>query len=152
VGWLGRVIQGRKTMCVVAVCLYTVCREARTPHMLIDFSGGYGGSPLSSIGDTHLVMPINGHSRCLWAVLWREATDGACGCLVWSVDAVQINVYVLGAAFLKFKQLAAIPTLDVIDPSIYIHRFAAALELRDDKEVQEVGRDDNGWASGTSTK
>ena len=31
--------QGRKTMCVVAVCLYMVCREDNSPHMLIDFSG-----------------------------------------------------------------------------------------------------------------
>jgi len=26
-------------MCVVAVCLYMVCREDNSPHMLIDFSG-----------------------------------------------------------------------------------------------------------------
>lgn len=32
-------VQGRKTMCVVAVCLYMVCREESSPHMLLDFSG-----------------------------------------------------------------------------------------------------------------
>jgi transcription factor IIIB subunit 2 len=31
-------VQGRKTMHVVAVCLYIKCREEKSPHMLIDFS------------------------------------------------------------------------------------------------------------------
>jgi transcription factor IIIB subunit 2 len=83
-------VQGRKTMCVVAVCLYMVCREDNSPHMLIDFS-----------------------------------------------DAVQINVYVLGHAFLKFKQLTGL-NLAVIDPSIYIHRFAARLELGTEQEQTKV--------------
>jgi transcription factor IIIB subunit 2 len=77
-------------MCVVAVCLYMVCREDNSPHMLIDFS-----------------------------------------------DAVQINVYVLGHAFLKFKQLTGL-NLAVIDPSIYIHRFAARLELGTEQEQTKV--------------
>ncbi|EWM25303.1 transcription factor iiib 90 kda subunit [Nannochloropsis gaditana] len=85
-------VQGRKTMCVVAVCLYMVCREDNSPHMLIDFS-----------------------------------------------DAVQINVYVLGHAFLKFKQLTGL-NLAVIDPSIYIHRFAARLELGSEQEQTQVSQ------------
>lgn len=36
----------------------------------------------------------------------------------------QINVYSLGACFLKFTRLLSIQ-LPVIDPSLYIHRFAA---------------------------
>jgi transcription factor IIIB 90 kDa subunit len=36
----------------------------------------------------------------------------------------QINVYALGACFLKFTRLLSIQ-LPVIDPSLYIHRFAA---------------------------
>lgn len=85
-------VQGRKTLCVVAVCLYMVCREDNSPHMLIDFS-----------------------------------------------DAVQINVYVLGHAFLKFKQLTGL-NLAVIDPSIYIHRFAARLELGSEQEQTTVSQ------------
>lgn len=42
-------VQGRKTMCVVAVCLYMVCREESSPHMLLDFSGTQGG-PHSQAG------------------------------------------------------------------------------------------------------
>jgi len=54
-------------------------------------------------------------------------------------DAVQINVYVLGHAFLKFKQLTGL-NLAVIDPSIYIHRFAARLELGSEQEQTTVSQ------------
>ena len=74
-------VQGRKTMNVVAVCLYIKCREDKSPHMLIDFS-----------------------------------------------DALSVNVFTLGSCFLKFCRLLNIET-PLIDPSLYIHRFAGRMEL-----------------------
>ena len=74
-------VQGRKTMHVVAVCLYVKCREDKSPHMLIDFS-----------------------------------------------DALSVNVFTLGSCFLKFCRLLNIET-PLIDPSLYIHRFAGRLDL-----------------------
>jgi transcription initiation factor TFIIIB Brf1 subunit/transcription initiation factor TFIIB len=76
-------VQGRKTIHVIAACLYIVCRREKAPHLLIDFS-----------------------------------------------DALQTNVYTLGSTFLKFSRLLNLK-LPVIDPSLYIHRFAAKLELED---------------------
>eukprot|EP00614_Pseudopedinella_elastica_P006119 CAMPEP_0172600074 /NCGR_PEP_ID=MMETSP1068-20121228/20205_1 /TAXON_ID=35684 /ORGANISM="Pseudopedinella elastica, Strain CCMP716" /LENGTH=686 /DNA_ID=CAMNT_0013400563 /DNA_START=23 /DNA_END=2083 /DNA_ORIENTATION=- len=74
-------VQGRKTMHVVAVCLYIKCREDKSPHMLIDFS-----------------------------------------------DALSVNVFTLGSCFLKFCRLLNIET-PLIDPSLYIHRFAGRMDL-----------------------
>lgn len=74
---------GRRQMHVVATCLYTICRQEKSPHLLIDFS-----------------------------------------------DALQVNVFVLGSAFLKFSRLLNMP-LPTVDPSLYIHRFAARLEMGD---------------------
>lgn len=74
-------IFGRRQMHVVATCLYTVCREEKSPHLLIDFS-----------------------------------------------DALQINVFLLGKAFLQFVRQMQL-NLPVVDPSLYIHRFAQRLEL-----------------------
>jgi transcription factor IIIB subunit 2 len=74
-------VQGRRTMHVVAVCLYIKCREEKSPHMLIDFS-----------------------------------------------DALSVNVFVLGSTFLKFCRLLSIET-PLIDPSLYIHRFAGRMDL-----------------------
>ena len=74
-------IQGRRTLNVVAACLYIVCRREKSPHLLIDFS-----------------------------------------------DVLRTNLHVLGATFLKFVRLLNLH-LPLIDPSLYIHRFAAQLEL-----------------------
>ena len=80
-------VQGRKTMHVVAVCLYIKCREDKSPHMLIDFS-----------------------------------------------DALSVNVFTLGSCFLKFCRLLNIET-PLIDPSLYIHRFAGRMELGNKTQV-----------------
>ena len=48
-----------------------------------------------------------------------------CDCYV-----VQTNVYVLGNCFMKFTRLLNL-TLPIIDPSLYIHRFASRLEFGD---------------------
>ena len=42
----------------------------------------------------------------------------------------QTNVYMLGSCFLKFTRMLSL-TLPIIDPSLYIHRFASKLEFGD---------------------
>lgn len=74
---------GRRQMHVVATCLYTICRQEKSPHLLIDFS-----------------------------------------------DALQVNIFILGGAFLRFIRMLNI-NLPPVDPSLYLHRFAARLELDD---------------------
>lgn len=74
-------VQGRRTVHVVAACLYIACRQEKSQHMLIDFS-----------------------------------------------DALQVNVYTLGTTFLKFRRLLGLK-LEIIDPALYIYRFAAHLDL-----------------------
>lgn len=74
-------IFGRKQNHVIATCLYIICRQEKSPHLLLDFS-----------------------------------------------DALQINVYVLGRSFLHFIRMLNIQ-LPIIDPSLYIHRFAHLLDL-----------------------
>ena len=76
-------IFGRRQMHVVATCLYTICRQEKSPHLLIDFS-----------------------------------------------DALQVNVYVLGKSFLQFTRLLNL-SLPIVDPALYIHRFATRMGLED---------------------
>ena len=63
--------------------MYIICRQEKSPHLLIDFS-----------------------------------------------DALQVNVYRLGHCFLQFIRLLNLK-LPIIDPSLYIHRYAAQLDLGD---------------------
>lgn len=74
-------IFGRKQSHVVATCLYIICRQEKSPHLLIDFS-----------------------------------------------DALQVNVYVLGKVFLQFSKVLNL-NLPVVDPSLYIHRYASRLDF-----------------------
>jgi hypothetical protein len=76
-------VQGRRTVHVVAACLYITCRQEKSQHMLIDFS-----------------------------------------------DALQVNVYTLGTCFLKFRRLIGLK-LEILDPALYVYRFAAHLDLDD---------------------
>lgn len=76
-------VQGRRTLHVVAACLYIACRQEKSQHMLIDFS-----------------------------------------------DALQVNVYTLGTCFLKFRRLLGLK-LEILDPALYVYRFAAHLDLED---------------------
>lgn len=76
-------IFGRRQAHVSAACLYIICRQEKSPHLLIDFS-----------------------------------------------DALQINVYLLGKAFLHFLKVLNL-NLPVVDPSLYIHRYASKLEFGD---------------------
>ena len=62
---------------------------------------------------------------CLYIVCRRERTSHL---LLDFADVLQTNLYVLGATLLRFVRLLHI-ALPIIDPSLYIHRFAAQLEL-----------------------
>ena len=72
---------GRRQIHVVATVLYTICRQEKSPQLLIDFS-----------------------------------------------DMLQVNVYKLGKSFLQFARLLNL-NIPMIDPSLYIHRFASQLDL-----------------------
>jgi transcription factor IIIB subunit 2 len=74
---------GRRSVEVVAACLYTVCRREKTPHLLLDFS-----------------------------------------------DLLQVNVFILGSVFMKLVRLLNL-NMPLIDPSIFIPRYAAQLEFGD---------------------
>lgn len=50
-------------------------------------------------------------------------------------DALQVNVYTLGTTFLKFRRLLGLK-LEIIDPALYVYRFAAHLDL--DKKANVV--------------
>jgi transcription factor IIIB subunit 2 len=67
-------IMRRRQSNMVAACLYSICRQEKSPHLLIDFS-----------------------------------------------DSLQINVFVLGKAFMQFSQVLNLK-LPIVDPSLYIHR------------------------------
>jgi len=65
-------------------------------------------------------------------------------------DALQVNVYTLGTCFLKFRRLLGLK-LAILDPALYIYRFAAHLDL-DDKAnmvaltaLRLVGRMKRDW-------
>jgi len=66
-------------------------------------------------------------AACLYTVCRREKTPHM---LIDFSDVLQTNVYMLGSCFLKFTRLLSL-TLPIIDPSLYIHRFASKLELGD---------------------
>lgn len=64
---------------------------------------------------------------CLYVVVRIERTPHM---LIDFSDVLETNVYVLGNTFLKFAQILNIE-LPIIDPSLYIHRFASKLEFGD---------------------
>ena len=59
-------------------------------------------------------------AACLYIVCRREKSPHL---LIDFSDVLQTNVYVLGKCFLKFSDLLDLK-LPIIDPSLYIHRFA----------------------------
>ena len=75
--------RGRPKLHMAATCLYVVCRNDKTSHMLIDFA-----------------------------------------------DAVHANVFDLGMVFLQFIRLIPL-NIPLLDPSLYIKRFASELEFGD---------------------
>ena len=66
-------------------------------------------------------------AACLYTVCRREKTPHL---LIDYSDVLQTNVYMLGSCFLKFTRLLSL-ALPIIDPSLYIHRFASKLEFGD---------------------
>jgi len=66
-------------------------------------------------------------AACLYTVCRKEKTPHL---LIDYSDVLQENVYLLGSCFLKFTRLLSL-TLPIIDPSLYIHRFASRLEFGD---------------------
>jgi len=64
---------------------------------------------------------------CLYVICRRERSAHM---LIDFSDVLQVNVYALGATFLKFRRLLNLE-LPIIDPSLYIHRFASKLDLGD---------------------
>ncbi|KAG8457327.1 hypothetical protein KFE25_014056 [Diacronema lutheri] len=66
-------------------------------------------------------------AACLYIVCRREKTPHM---LIDFSDVLQTNVFALGSTFLKFTRLLNLQ-LPLIDPSLYIHRFASRLELGD---------------------
>jgi transcription factor IIIB subunit 2 len=97
--------KGRKSGLVVAACLYVVCRMEKTAHMLIDFADA-----LSVCFDIAMATMLCVHS--------------------YSHKSIQVNVFQIGATFLKLVQLLHIP-LPIVDPSLYITRFADRLDYGD---------------------
>ena len=75
---------------------------------------------------THSVCAV-----CLYVVCRKQRTSHM---LIDLAEALQTDVYDLGSVFLKFCKLLHIK-LDPIDPSLYIHRFAANLEFNDRTQV-----------------
>lgn len=62
---------------------------------------------------------------CLYVVCRMQKTPHM---LLDFADALQTNVYVLGHTFLKFVNVLSLH-IPIIDPSLYIHRFASKLEF-----------------------
>lgn len=90
---------------------------------------------------THVV------AACLYIACRQEKSQHM---LIDFSDALQVNVYTLGTCFLKFRRLLGLP-LEILDPALYVYRFAAHLEL-DDKAnavaltaLRLVGRMKRDW-------
>lgn len=64
---------------------------------------------------------------CVYVVCRRNKTPHM---LIDFADVLETNVYVLGHTFLKLVQLLSLG-IPIIDPSLYIHRFASNLEFDD---------------------
>ena len=98
----------------MAACLYVVCRREKSALLLIDFSEA---------------LRVRTRSHVAWSPRWcccgyADVGGAGAGACAWPCALSQTNVYVLGTCFLKFRRLLNLQ-LPVLDPSLYIHRFAA---------------------------
>jgi len=90
---------------------------------------------------THVV------AACLYIACRQEKSQHM---LIDFSDALQVNVYTLGTTFLKFRRLLGL-RLEIIDPALYIYRFAAHLDLEDQANavvltaLRLVGRMKRDW-------
>jgi len=71
-------------------------------------------------------------AACLYIACRQEKSQHM---LIDFSDALQINVYTLGTCFLKFRRLLGLK-LELLDPALYVYRFAAHLGL--DEEAHAV--------------
>jgi transcription initiation factor TFIIIB Brf1 subunit/transcription initiation factor TFIIB len=69
-------------------------------------------------------------AACLYIVCRRERSSHL---LIDFAEKLRENVFLLGATYLKFVKLLSLQ-LPVIDPSLYIHRFAANMDLGEDAQ------------------
>lgn len=77
-------------------------------------------------------------AACLYIVCRMEKTAHM---LIDFADALSTNVYQLGATFLALCKVAGVTNLPLVDPSLYIARFAAKLDFED--KTQLVIKDAN---------
>lgn len=117
--------KGRKSLNVVAVCLYIACRQKETRnYMLIDFS------------DLLQVRSLP-HLICVYHRLMQ-------------VLHPQVNVFELGHTYLQLVQTLNLQ-LPLVDPSHYVARFAALLEFGEETQkvtldaIRLVQRFDRDW-------
>lgn len=95
--------RGRKTDYIIASCLYLQCRLKKDAHMLIDFSEHKG---------------VSLKQKC--------PTE----CSTANVTGRQINVFELGATYLKLRStLNLLDPMPEVDPAIYNLRFAHRLNF-----------------------
>jgi transcription factor IIIB subunit 2 len=66
-------------------------------------------------------------AACLYIACRQEKSQHM---LIDFSDALQTNVFTLGTCFLKFRRLLGLK-LEIIDPALYVYRFAAHLHLND---------------------
>ncbi|MBW0474835.1 hypothetical protein O181_014550 [Austropuccinia psidii MF-1] len=85
-------VMGRRSLYVLASCIYVACRMAKLPTMLIDIS-----------------------------------------------DLLQVNVFIVGATYLKLVKELCLQNIPLIDPSLYISRFVSLLEFGE--ETHKVAYD-----------
>jgi transcription factor IIIB subunit 2 len=72
-------------------------------------------------------------AACLYMACRQEKSQHM---LIDFSDALQVNVFTLGACFLKFRRLLGLK-LELIDPALYIYRFAAHLDLESNRTNTE---------------
>ena len=128
--------RARRGVCAqVCACLYVMCRREKSAHMLIDFSdvlqvnvyalGATHTRPASVLSDTRLKRRL----ECFECVVFFH--KGALFLFRFGFAfcrAVASSRRRFCRSFLKFRRLLSLE-LPIIDPSLYIHRFAARLEL-----------------------
>ena len=108
--------RGRRGELVVAACVYLAIRVRKDPPpvMLIDFSDR-----------------LNNVSRSMICLI--DHADRA------PYVTIQVNVFEVGAIYLKLVRVTKLKDIHPLDPAIYIHRFASLLEFGED--LENVKRD-----------
>ncbi|KAI8927947.1 cyclin-like protein [Entophlyctis helioformis] len=77
-------------------------------------------------------------AACLYIVCRLEKTAHM---LIDFADALSTNVYQVGATFLALCKIVSVPNLPLVDPSLYISRFATKLDFGD--QTQLIIKDSN---------